>query len=77
MSRINMQQSWNQIARQDNQTNLKISESNNHIAEATKRDSHQMRKISVLTLIFLPATFVAVRFGPPIYSALNQARKLT
>ena len=70
-SRItNRRQSWNQIGRQDNRTNLKISESNLTIAEATKVDSHQMRKISVLTLVFLPATFVAVRgcksYTPPL-----------
>lgn len=49
------------IGRKDTKTNLTISKSNLEIAKATKRDGNRMRSIAVLTMIFLPATFVAVR----------------
>ncbi|KAK6087142.1 hypothetical protein SCUP234_02235 [Seiridium cupressi] len=44
--------SWNQIGYQDAQANLKI-------ALDTRKDSGQMRSIAILTMIFLPATFVS------------------
>jgi hypothetical protein len=34
------------------------------IALETKRDGSQMKSIALLTMIFLPATFVAVRNCP-------------
>lgn len=34
----------------------------NEIAKLTRRDSADMRTIAALTLIFLPATFIAVCF---------------
>lgn len=34
---------------------------NMEIALATKKDGSQMKSIAILTMIFLPATFVAVR----------------
>ncbi|KAF2995770.1 hypothetical protein E8E14_000278 [Neopestalotiopsis sp. 37M] len=46
------QMSWNQIGYQDAQANLRI-------ASDTRHDSGQMRSIAVLTMIFLPATFVS------------------
>jgi hypothetical protein len=53
-------QEWNQIGQVDAQTNLEISKYNLDIATATGNDSKQMRSIAVLTMVFLPATFVAV-----------------
>lgn len=49
----NIRQSWSQIGYQDTQANLKI-------ANDTRRDSSRMRSIAFLTMIFLPATFIAV-----------------
>lgn len=46
-------QAWNRIGFQDAQANLKI-------ATDTHEDSGQMRSIALLTMIFLPATFIAV-----------------
>ncbi|ROV92902.1 hypothetical protein VSDG_06365 [Cytospora chrysosperma] len=54
---------WNQIGQVDAQTNLEISKYNLDIATATGNDSKQMRSIAVLTMIFLPATFVASLFS--------------
>lgn len=59
---------WNKIGRKDTKTNLKISKSNLVIAEATKRDGRRMRSIAVLTMIFLPATFVATVFSMTFFN---------
>lgn len=54
---------WNNIGQSDTQTNLEISGSNLEIAKATREDGQQMRSIALLTMIFLPATFVASLFS--------------
>lgn len=51
---------WNNIGQADARTNVDISRYNLGIAQATHSDSKQMRSIAMLTMIFLPATFVAV-----------------
>jgi hypothetical protein len=38
-------------------------EVSNSIAMATKRDNAQMRSVATLTMVYLPLTFVAVRFS--------------
>jgi hypothetical protein len=48
------------VGRQDYQTNMKISQSNLEIASTAKRDGSQMKSIAVMTMTFLPGTFVAV-----------------
>lgn len=48
------------MARNDNWLNLEV-------AQASKRDSTDMRSIAVLTLVFLPATFVATFFSTGFY----------
>ena len=48
------------IAQNDNQTNIAIAEASRRIAFETKRDSDAMKTIAALTMIYLPATFVAV-----------------
>jgi len=59
------QQSWSQIGYQDTQANLKI-------ANDTRQDSSRMRSIAVLTMFFLPGTFIAVcHYLPP---APNQSK---
>ncbi|KAG6365255.1 hypothetical protein INS49_006864 [Diaporthe citri] len=50
---------WNNIGQADARTNVDISRYNLGIAQATHSDSKQMRSIAMLTMIFLPATFVA------------------
>ncbi|KAI4864465.1 hypothetical protein F4820DRAFT_334923 [Hypoxylon rubiginosum] len=54
------QMEWNQIARADTNTNLEISSSTMEISRATQKDGSQMRFVALLTMIFLPGTFVAV-----------------
>lgn len=53
-------QEWNNIGQADARTNVDISKYNLGIAQATHSDSKQMRSIAMLTMVFLPATFVAV-----------------
>lgn len=55
------QMSWNQIGYQDAQANLRI-------ASDTRHDSGQMRSIAVLTMIFLPATFVSSLFSMSFFN---------
>ncbi|KAK9773193.1 hypothetical protein AB5N19_11829 [Seiridium cardinale] len=55
------QLSWNQIGYQDAQANLKI-------ASDTRQDSGQMRSIAILTMIFLPATFVSSLFSMSFFN---------
>ncbi|KAL8733814.1 MAG: hypothetical protein Q9181_003433 [Wetmoreana brouardii] len=50
----------NFIAHNDSDTNLTIAEASRRIAFETKRDSDAMKTIAALTMVFLPATFVAV-----------------
>ncbi|KAH8887126.1 hypothetical protein GQ53DRAFT_606609, partial [Thozetella sp. PMI_491] len=50
------QMEWNYYARRDTRANIII-------ASATKRDSSQMKNISLLGMIFLPGTFLATLFS--------------
>ncbi|KAK0737151.1 hypothetical protein B0T21DRAFT_364564 [Apiosordaria backusii] len=58
---LSAQLSWNQIGFQDTRTNMKI-------AAATRRDGNQMRLIALLTMIFLPATFLASLFSMTFFN---------
>ncbi|KAI0023325.1 hypothetical protein F4780DRAFT_75757 [Xylariomycetidae sp. FL0641] len=64
---IATQMEWNQIGRQDARTNKEIAELTLNVAERTRRDSERMKSIAVLTMIFLPATFVATIFSMGIF----------
>ena len=50
-----------QLSYRATEASLAIAEDSRHIAISTSRDSTDMRIIAVLTLIFLPGAFVAVR----------------
>ena len=51
------------MGRQDSQTNIEI-------ASTAKRDGSQMKSIAVVTMTFLPGTFVAVG-NPQFYQCLT------
>lgn len=53
------------ISQRDSKVNISVAEDSKKIAAAAKRDSLAMKTVSMLTLIYLPGTFVAVRFLPP------------
>ena len=56
-----MKQVYNSIAVRDNKMNCELAVSSHAIAAATKMDSNAMKSISVITMLFLPGTFVSVR----------------
>ncbi|KAI0427517.1 hypothetical protein F5Y09DRAFT_29245 [Xylaria sp. FL1042] len=58
---------WNQIGRKDTFTNLEIAHNGLKVAQHTRRDSELMKSIALLTMIFLPATFVATLFSMGIF----------
>ncbi|KAN0120384.1 hypothetical protein V8E51_002592 [Hyaloscypha variabilis] len=72
---LTMQTVWNNFAREDNKTNLKLSRVNTDLARANtalsedmKRDSSQMRSIALLTMVFLPLSTVASIFSTTLFS---------
>ena len=52
---------YNYIAQKDSKVNVEVARDSKEIAAESKRDSSAMKTIAVLTIIFLPGTFVAVR----------------
>ncbi|KAI3319259.1 hypothetical protein HD806DRAFT_509510 [Xylariaceae sp. AK1471] len=58
---------WNQIGRKDTFTNLEIAHNGLKVAQHTRRDSELMKSIALLTMIFIPATFVATLFSMGIF----------
>lgn len=48
------------MARRDTRLNLSVAQDFRQIASSTLRDSRAMKTIAVLTLLFLPATLIAV-----------------
>ncbi|KAI0538520.1 hypothetical protein GGR58DRAFT_468104 [Xylaria digitata] len=58
---------WNQIGRKDTFTNLEIAQNGLQVAKTTQRDSELMKSIALLTMVFLPATFVATLFSMGIF----------
>lgn len=59
---------WNKVGRDDALTNREISQSSVDIAEATRRDGERVRTIAILTMVFLPATFVATVFSMTFFN---------
>ena len=53
-------QLYSLISQRDSKINILVAEDSKKIAMAAKRDSTAMKTISVLTMVFLPGTFVAV-----------------
>ena len=57
-----MLQLYSMISQRDSKVNISVAEDSKRIAAAAKRDSLAMKTVSMLTLVFLPGTFVAVCF---------------
>lgn len=60
-------QVYNYIAQTDNHLNQELAADSREIAAASKRDSSAMKALAVLTMFFLPGTFISVcsPFFPP------------
>lgn len=68
--RISQDQStvlFNLINQRDSRLNYSVARSSRQIAAASKRDSSAMKTISILTLIFLPGTFVSAIFSTEVF----------
>jgi Mg2+ and Co2+ transporter CorA len=53
-----------------NKINTDIAKSSQQIAVESRRDNASMKTIAVLTLIFLPGTWVAVSSGLPLQQTI-------
>ncbi|KAK4165482.1 hypothetical protein QBC43DRAFT_351052 [Cladorrhinum sp. PSN259] len=53
------------LTHQDSMINLQVANASRDLAEAARRDGSSMKTIAVLTMAFLPATFVAAWFAVP------------
>lgn len=77
-----MLQLYSLISQRDSKVNISVAEDSKRIAAAAKRDSLAMKTISMLTLVFLPGTFVAVCFpvfcplSPPFFTSNGCVNKL-
>lgn len=61
------------ISSEENRISRLVSEASTKVAVASKRDSAAMKTIAVLTMLFLPATFVAVRISPSVVTTYTVA----
>ncbi|KAI1339686.1 hypothetical protein F5Y15DRAFT_415606 [Xylariaceae sp. FL0016] len=53
------------MTHEDASVNTELAESSRHIAEAAKRDSSSMKTVAIMTMAFLPGTFIAALFAVP------------
>ena len=58
----------NLIAQHDNIITQEIANDSRKISAASKRDSSAMKAIAVLTMCFLPGTFIAIMFTMPLFA---------
>jgi hypothetical protein len=59
------------MQQRDSLVNLEVARDSRRIAQASKRDSSAMKTIALLTMVFLPPTFVAVSaFAVVTFSAI-------
>ncbi|KIX96259.1 uncharacterized protein Z520_08037 [Fonsecaea multimorphosa CBS 102226] len=75
-ARITQHQSavlFNLINQRDSRLNFSVARSSRQIAAASKRDSSAMKTISILTLVFLPGTFVSSVFSTTIFDFTAEA----
>ncbi|KAF2752005.1 hypothetical protein M011DRAFT_13031 [Sporormia fimetaria CBS 119925] len=59
---------FNLVAQDNNRINRAVAVESTRIASATRRDSAAMRSIALLTMIFLPPTFVATFFSMSMFN---------
>ncbi|KAK4223047.1 hypothetical protein QBC38DRAFT_447737 [Podospora fimiseda] len=66
----------NHLAHTSNEINRSLAESSQSIAIQTQRDSSAMKAIAVLTMTFLPATYIASLFATPGINSANPSQKI-
>jgi hypothetical protein len=69
-------QVYNFLAQKDARIGQKLATDSSQIARASKRDSSAMRGLAVLTMVFLPGTFISVAYSLllPSYTSTRHAR---
>lgn len=72
---------YNLLAKQDNQfsqqiaaQSLDLSEDSRQIAAASKRDSSAMKGIAILTMVFLPGSYISALFAVPVFNFSSDSR---
>ncbi|KAL4980885.1 hypothetical protein BDW66DRAFT_123404 [Aspergillus desertorum] len=63
IARSQLQIIYNLIAQRDSKDNLRMAQISTRIANTTKNDSYAMRTLALMSVIFLPATFIASFFS--------------
>ncbi|KAK0640783.1 hypothetical protein B0T16DRAFT_202164 [Cercophora newfieldiana] len=66
----------NALALRSNEINLSLARSSHRIAQETRKDSSAMKSIAVLTMVFLPATYIATLFATPGIAELTPSQGL-
>lgn len=56
------------MAQKDSKVNISLAETSATIAQESKKDSSSMKAIAVLTMCFLPGTFLATIFAMPLFN---------
>jgi hypothetical protein len=59
------------MAQKDAKVNIQLATTSTLIARETKKDGSSMKTIAVLTMCFLPGTFLAVRILNPDFNFEN------
>ncbi|CAD6594358.1 MAG: hypothetical protein ASARMPRED_009242 [Alectoria sarmentosa] len=57
---------YSHTSQRESELNVEVAKDSKSIAAASKRDSSAMKSIALLTMLFLPATFVSTVFAMPI-----------
>ncbi|MCJ1307310.1 hypothetical protein MMC25_000956 [Agyrium rufum] len=66
-TKIQISAIYSLIAQRDNILNLQVAHDSKRLADASRRDSSAMKTIAVLTIVFIPGTFVAAFFAMPLF----------
>ncbi|PVH75528.1 hypothetical protein DL98DRAFT_593035 [Cadophora sp. DSE1049] len=56
------------MAQKDSKVNISLAETSATIAQESKKDSSSMKAIAILTMCFLPGTFIAAIFAMPLFN---------
>lgn len=63
LTRFPLLQVYNFLAQKDARVGQKLAADSSQIAQASKRDSSAMKGLAVLTMTFLPGTFISVTYS--------------
>ncbi|KAM3522394.1 hypothetical protein MY4038_008632 [Beauveria bassiana] len=69
MKRVDIQINalFNMMMQQDNANGIELAKSSHQIARASYRDSSSMKTLAIVTMLFLPGSFVSAMFSMPMF----------